>query len=52
MSATSNAKGKMYTPKHCEISKTVKPIENGNSPATKFKGTNYCKLIKNYTWLS
>ena len=34
-------------PLNTEISKMVKPTENGNSPATKFKGTNYCKLIKN-----
>ena len=33
-------------PLNTEISKMV-PTENGNSPATKFKGTNYCKLIKN-----
>ena len=33
MSATSNVKEKTYNPKHYEISKTVKPTENGSSPA-------------------
>ena len=47
MSATSNVKEKTYNPKHYEISKTVKPTENGSSPAIKFKGTNDCNPIKN-----
>lgn len=52
MSATSNVKGKTHNPKHYEISKMVKPTENGNSQAIKFKGTNYCNLIKNSKELS